>query len=587
MTNIINETVKYNIIFDKTTQTFDSLPYEIDSILIQPNEFAKHSVINRKLSYLHNNFLFLYKLCNYGEFTVPTSKNFSYSGSNIAFYEEVLKNYKITDNTNLTNSIYGALSYFKFQKEGTVLFYADKTHIYSIICDPYKLEPLTKTSFVDPLSGSIVFSDITQIKTSKSGALYVVDNGYKNLYFYNINPVLEGENIYRSLPFLKNAIGGEGIAEEKSKFGNINNIGINEKFVVAEDNKNKCFKLFDKNLNWLDTTKFISVFNRIEKFDAITINSSDHIYCIAKRRLFVFAIESNFNIILVDEFDISTYVGFEEKVLNIKFSYTDVNVFYVFTNIGIKKVWASSPTGCMGAFMPQGDIVWADTFIGNGDTSDSIILKTTTPGNIDTFRLQNYSDVVKINSILANRDFEIYGYENIKINKNEYVSNWVFQKAFKKIFYNHNKLIKETKFRLVEDDTDLSIVIDKVYNQIFLNFTRPSNEPVNLNIGINEIFQAEVINRVINEIYNLQITLLYYVVNNLTTKKYFSPAPYKIRRGGLTYTYFADDSINLFPEPAKLTILEELAPLDGIVLSLGGAPYIGGEGISIIPGTDA
>jgi hypothetical protein len=584
MNTIKEEFFKYNFDFDKTTQDYRTLPYERENIRIAPNEFVRASTLNQKLFYLHYNFLFLYKLCNIADFVIPKTVNYSFSGSDTVFYEETSKATKYILDNRMVDSKKAALSYYKVVYGGSVLFYVTNNQLVVFNTDKRNIDVLTKTSFIDPLSGSIVFRNIGDIKTDRQGRLYISDNGYNNLYYYDINPVLNNENIYRSFPFLRNAIGGEGEAGERSKFGNISNFGINENYVVVEDDKNKCFKIFDKNLNWLGTTKFISLFNEIEKFDAIGVKENNDIFAYRRRELFVFVFDEGFNITLKNRFDVSSYIRAGETVRNIRFTYSNDDVFYAFTDVSVKKVWSTNPLGCIGEYRPDSKISWGDIFYKNENEENLVLKLEADPG---TFKFLGYTDSLNLITLLVNDNFNIHDYEDFKIKKDEYVSNWVIQKAFKKIYYNHSELIKEIKFKLFENNDTISILKDRIYNQLFLNYTIDSDEPIGMNIGINENFQAEVFNRVINELLEVQTLLLLYVLNNQKTRKYLSPDPSKKDKNIISYTYYADESINLFPEPAKLQPFDEFAALDGIVLSLGGAPYTNGDGISIIKGVVA
>jgi hypothetical protein len=586
MNSIKEEFIKYNFDFDKTTQDYRELPYEREIVRIAPNEFVKASVLNQKLFYLHQNFLFLYKLCNVADFKIPKALNYSFSGSNVVFYEENSKAVRYILDNRMLYSKKGALSYYKVVYGGSVLFYVTNNQLVIFNTDKRNADVLTKTSFIDPLSGSIVFRNIDDIKTDREGRLYISDNGYQNLYYYDINPVLNNENIYRSYPFLKNAIGGEGAAEERSKFGNINSFCINKNYVVVEDNINRCFKIFDKNLNWLGTTKFVSLFKEIGKFDSIGLRENNDIFAYSGKDLYVFVFDLNYNITLKEKYNVSSYIRDGEVTTNIRFSYSNENVYYVFTNLSVKKVWATNPLGCIGEYKTGDKIVWGDVFYKN-EKEENLIIRTETKDNPETFKFIGFTDSLNVISLLVNDNFNIHDFEDLKIKKDEYVTNWVVQKAFKKVYFNHSELMKEIKFKLFENNDSISILEDKIYNQLFLNFTTKTDEPIGLNVGINENFQAEVFNRIINELLDVQTLLLLYVLNNQKTKGYLSPAPYKKDKNIITYTYYADESINLFPEPAKLQPFDEFAALDGIVLSLGGAPYTNGDGISIIKGVVA
>lgn len=582
MNKISKEFFDQGLIFDKTTQNIRRLPHEKDQCYIASNEFVKNTTINKKLEYLHKNFLFLYKLSNVADFRVPSVNAFSFEGDDL-FLKENIKNkeFFFRESLDLSFSKAGALSFYRFNNGGSLLFYTTGTLLESIFIDVDNVTRATKTAFIDPLSGTIAFQQIGDIKADLDENLYIADTGYKNIYQYTLKPVLTQENIYRKLPFLKNATGGPGTAEDRTKFGNIRQLAVNSNYVIAEDDVNKCFKIFDKNLNWLRTTKFLSLFDEIKFFDCIVLSSDDKLYCCRRKLLYIFKMDDELNLLLERKVDMSSYLETDEFVSFIKFGYTFDTTFYLFTDRAVKKIWRTDPTGCIGEYKVDGKIAWADVFAYD-KSYDQIIIKTE---DVDgTYKLLGFLDNINIITLLANRDFEIFTLDDIKIDKQEYVTSWVIQKAIKKIYTNHSILIKQIKFKLLEDNDTISIFKNKLYNQLFLNYTAPNTDPINLNIGLNEIFQAEVINRLIEETLNLQRLILLYVLNSLKTKKYLSPNPAKLDEFNIFYTYFTDDSLNLVPTPAKLVPFEELAVLDGLALSTGGAPYEAGEGISIISG---
>jgi len=581
MVSILQEAKDRGFIFDETTQKTNTLPYVESDILIAPNEFVTAATFNTRLKHLHYNFLFLYKMCNFGDFEIPKKNVFSLSGNNFSLYETNFKRRISTENTFLDESKRGAVSYYIPKLGGFVLFYCTSKQILTTLVYNDSLRLISNSNSIDPLSGSIEFGNITDVKVSTKDNLYVVDNNYKNIYLYNVSQIISDEKIYRNLPFIKSAIGGPGPIQENNKFNNINNITVNENFVVVEDDINKCFKILDVNLNWLNTASLKIFFDRIGKFDSIAIDKDNKIFGIKNKQLFVFKINQNFNLSLVNSYSIKSYIDKDEKILNLEFSYQDPAVFYIITNKAVKKVWSTNPDKCIGEFIPGNNISWGSIFTYN-DEEDSIILKT--DGARGGFLLLGYRDFLNLSSLLTNIDLQIYSEEDFLIKKDEYTSNWSYQKSIKKLYYNLIALLREIKFRLLEDNDDISTIIDRFYNKTFLSYQANFNEPYDLNIGLNEMFQAEVVNRLLKEIYTLQNVLLLYAVNNKTTKVYFSPAPEKDRPESLVYTYYVDESLILSPSPARLAPFQDFVPLGGLSFTFGGAPYQGNESISVIDG---
>jgi hypothetical protein len=586
MKDIFQEAVDFGFLFDKSIQVYNSLPYGKDSVLMAPNEFVRSNIINKKLEYLHYNYLFLYKLCLFTDFIVPSTALFSYSGNNTRAYESVYNKFINSSNT-IAGSVAGAISYDAPSLGGTVIFYITNSEIVTSIVDRDNIDILSKTSFIDPISGTIKFENANIVKTNKNKKLYVVDNAYKNIFYYNITNILENDNIYRNLPFLQNVAGGAGPLQENLKFNNINNIAVNDKFVIVEDNINKCLKLLDFKLNWLSTTTLRDLFTNIGKFNCMAVDSFDKLYCITNQKLYIFQIEeaNDYNIRLLNITDISLYVNKDETPLNICFSNQSDFIFYVITDKGIKKVWSTTPEVYIGKYAVENKIVWGDVFAAD-QNEDNIILKThTIDKDGDGFILMGFRDSLSVKSIITNKNFEIYSHKDFLIKRDEYTSNWVFQKAIKKIYYNLNRLLKEIKFKLVEDDNkEVPEIVNQIYNQAFLSYAYDSIEIPNLSIGLNENFQAEVINRVLQEILNFQTIFLLNITNNKRLKKYYSPAPEKSIKNAIFYDYFSDGSLNISSRPVKLQPFEDIIALDGITLTVGGAPYKGGEGISVTDG---
>ena len=582
MISVLKECEKFKLLFDETTEKPTSLPYSREQISIAPNEFVAAQVINTKLKYLHYNFLTLYKLCNFADFKIPKTKTFAFSGGNFNLYEQEYRRNFSTPNTFLNESKKAAMSYYRPDLFGYILFYAtDKQLLATIIYNNY-FKLITNTTNIDPLSGSIKFDNISDIKVNRNNNLFVVDNTYKNIYLYTISHIVDYEGIYRNLPFTKSAVGGAGPQEEPTRFNNINTFAVNNKFVVVEDNINRCIKILDVNLNWLNTVSLKTFFDVVGKFDAMAINEDSTVYGIKGKELYAFEITKKFDLNLINSYDISSYIRETEVIKDVYFSFEDKNVFYIFTSSSIKKSWITNPSKCIGEYDFEGELVWSSVFYQDENT-DSIVLKTNSPTN-DGLLLLGFNDFLNINTLLTNNDFQIYSLEDIEINKEEYTTNWSYQKAVKKIYSNIQSLLNEVKFRLIEDNVDVAVIIDRVYNQTFLSYQDKIEEPYNLNVGLNEIFQADVINRLFETILEFQNTILLYAINNRTTRVYYSPAPEAISKESLVYTYYGDESLIINPAPARLVPYQDFIPLAGISFTFGGAPYMSSESISIVEG---
>ena len=196
-------------------------------------------------------------------------------------------------------------------------------------------------------------------------------------------------------------------------------------------------------------------------------------------------------------------------------------------------------------------------------------------------------DKTYYNSLLNTFNFNVYSQDEINVNSEEYVQSWVIVKNLQKALTNCLLLLQNIKFRFFEKEGNQYPIIDKkVYNSSFFSFVNSLTLNNDFSIGVNEIFQSEVINRCLKQIYDLQIIILIYIINNQDNRVYYSPDPSFNDPSVKKYVYYVDDSLILSPNPIKLNIFSELGPGAGLLTSLGGAPYTGIQGIVVQEGVN-
>ena len=88
MINIKTEFAKSNYNYDRRFDVRDILPFK-NEYFIQPNELSYYKSFNIKLSYLYDNFLYLYSRCFISDFKVPTSYTgfIGVTGDDIGIYQ--------------------------------------------------------------------------------------------------------------------------------------------------------------------------------------------------------------------------------------------------------------------------------------------------------------------------------------------------------------------------------------------------------------------------------------------------------------------------------------------------------------------
>lgn len=588
MIDLDKEFLDNGFIFDKTTQSLSAIPFDYNSCRLKINDYVTHEIFNRSVEKLYKNFLYLYRGCKIANFKLFKTYNLTVSSINSApYFLPVINNYNSTISRYrfLSGSTCGALLPYNEERRGNILFFADKKFITCALLSKGDVEFKFNLSIVEPPSGDIKFENIVDIKYDNKNFLFVADSKYKNIYKYDIKNFLLNENVYQDTLFLADVLGGEGNVRDNNKFKEIKNIAVNDTMIVVQDYGNKSFKLFDKNFNWISTTTFTKIFNEVIYFECIKLKNDGTMLCGIGKFLYEFKLDRN-TFIFTGKYSLANYFSIDETILKIEDMSVEPKMFYLITNKAVKKVWINSLDYIVGKFElpePNMNVKWlaANSF---DNSTDSVVLYATS-GNRESFTY-SYDDV-SYDTLLNNNIINVYSMDACMIDKQEYVQSFTILKSLEKIYINTIGLLQNIKYKFFEDNTvPYPIINKKDYNKSFLGFVEPIVFEDDFNIGLNEIFQAEVINRCIEKIVQLQQTILLFFINNESSREYLSPNPGRNIAGIKTFTYFSDESINLNPSPVKLQIFEELSPGPGILTSLGGAPYTGLGGINISEGVN-
>lgn len=580
MISIFDEFKKTDLIFDKTTQTLSALPFNFDDCRIKVNNTVTQSVLNDIIKKLHYNTLFSYRCCCVADFNMFDSLLYTISGkANNEF--DIISNDRVATNKNndmFTGSTACAvcLDITNSLQNYIIVGRGDNIAIFKSTQSSFTF--ILSTSKISSSFGEIEFKNITSIKNFFDNDLYIVDSVYNNVYLFDSSSLTEEENIYNGEIVIRNIIGGVGEVYDKSKFGSIDDICINRDIVVIQDSKNKCFKVYDRQLNWKNTSVFSRMFDSVQKFTTTILDDNNYMYCGKDTDIYKFFIQNNV-ISLVGVFSIATYCEPGETIKEFTNCFNNRDVFYALTTNSIKKVWFSDLEYVIGSFGDRMglDMKWmgVTTYADGRDLLYFYSLsgeKEFSSINLDT---------VFIDTILDNTEFEIYSQDDLLFNKDEYMQSWGLVKSFKKIYLNNLILLQHIKYKFLQSNVNGKIIVDKYYNKGFLSFVDNFKFNEDLLIGVNEIFQSDIFNRCIITIIDVQRLLLLYIINNDTDIRYLSPDPYRNSVSIKNYVYYVDGSISLTPNPCKLEIFAEFKPIGGISLGFGGAPYTGIDGISI------
>jgi len=539
MNSIATEFNNTELAYDRIVTDLFALPYDLPSVEIQPNDIVTESVLNLKLEKLYYNMLYLYGLCNISNFVFPTtftgwvgltgSKTTPKNQFKLQFFSDVQKvsgaiNFLSGGSTlqNIDDS-YTAVA-FKNRQENNLAI-ANKTTLtllnYDINNNPYFI--LSQT-LVDPVSGSLYFQNIAGLAVDSNNTLYVSDKQLNNVYAYDLYDTVSDDYVKSRRLFLKSFVGGQGGRYEPLKFNGAGKIAFTGNNLIVEDIGNKCFKIFDINLNWINTAVSLSLFDSASSFNALAYSTYyDNIYAINNKTLFIVNFLNNFSSLSSVSYDLTPILASDEIMLDIKFAYYEPRVFYITTNKRIIKKWTTKIGNNIGIYNNSDfyNLKWL-TVLPFDATTDYFNLYSGSV-NLSSNKIIIFNDSLNLITLLSD-DFNVYTQDDIYIQSNEYSQSWVFAKSFKKLLHNMLLLVKKVGYRFYEgvDTTNTPVFIKRGYNRFVLTYNMPDLNTY-IDLGLNENFQAATINRCLGKIYSIQDNLLMDIINNDSVLTNLSP----------------------------------------------------------------
>jgi hypothetical protein len=510
--------------YDKTIDVLDVLPYNKNEIIIQPNELSYHRTINVKLSYLYDNFMYLYSRCSIPNYVIPTTFNgfIGVTGSKVGIYNDT------TNSDDFSAANFKALD---FAQNGVVyrnnnMFYLFVNCISAITVLRHDYDTAfcqvcpNIITLVDALSGELTFQKINSISILEDRYLCVSDEKLDVVFKYDLLSYFSNENIFKNTSspfnnrlFLLDILGGQGSRYDSLRFEKPKKIPTYNNTILVEDFDNKIFKFYNSNFNFLFYETNISLYKSISSFNSLKLKDENEIYGIVDKGYY------SFDLSLVDKkmtlntfISLSSVLESDEKIIDMNFSKYEKDIVYILTNKSLIKKWDSRLTKSIGRkkavdFGANSHFKWFMN-ISKTENSDFIYVymyNSTARAN----QILIYTDELDLITILNDRDFKIYSKDEVLIKEREWNQSWIYEKSFKKLLHNIDFLKNNVCFTFVKDENSLGdiISIEKIYNTSVLELSA-ENFDTSCIVGINENFQSSVINRELLKIYELQENVL-------------------------------------------------------------------------------
>jgi hypothetical protein len=496
--NAITVVDKFDV-FNKDARILNEqleLPYTADQIYIAPNEFAVANNINDALKKLYSNYTYLKNKAKFNDTKLPVSFN-KWLGATA----DSINKWRYIDSSNwynIANTVFSKefkqILAIKVAKDKLIV--ADRLATNTDRISVYNFDLLSQSiSTRLNVIGEDLFVEIAAIDTDSAGNLYVIDKGANAIYQYKVNYNSAGDLVFTK------KISGLGNASRPYRFNTPVDIHIsrNDRIYIV-DQKNDTIKVYNNKLGYLFN---ISYKDWVLQNDIISVSTdaSENVYVLRKTgAIYVFNSAGKF--VTVFNNINNPFNGTPVKILCNKI---DDGITYIVYETHISKITNSGHY--LGYFRPLHH-PYINKLTAVTQYGRNIIVA-------DQSVIYNNVDFISLKSIINDFDSVEWKEEDILIDDAELVQDWVYNVAFGRIKDNlelyskniHSKYV----FTVNVDGEVLSNLIPMPTNELpTLDFTQSV-------IGQNELVFADVINRVIKQIYQNQQAILESIESTIKT----------------------------------------------------------------------
>jgi len=317
------------------------------------------------------------------------------------------------------------------------------------------------------------FGDIKNICIDSKNRIFVLDNLQSQVFVYR------GEDNFDNLK-LFNSWGGYGSSISKNKFNDARDLHIDQyDNVWVTDTGNGCIKQYSNTGSWIKT--IIDDELRESTPLSVCVDSQNNIHVLTRKNIRVYTYEGNF----VNSYDYLTYTD-NNTGIKINSSYNR-EIVYLCTSTQVLKFFR---TGVICGYILQRKQC-VDNISGiYHDEYRNLLVATNN-------RVLKYTDPMVISPIKGSLPPYYWKLEDVLIHPEEYVQNWVYNKALQRLWDNIEY------FRS-------TIYFTNDPNNPCKQYKPPLHPKSEITIHQNEIVTSVVLNRVFGYLWDNFVTLIDY-----------------------------------------------------------------------------
>lgn len=476
-------------------ETILELPYSLDEVLIQPNEFGDSDIFNTAMQRLWECLEYLKNNIKSMNIDAPIAY-YGWLGTNSQNRSEGIRWYTSTYGSQYLNSVTNAVSI------GTSFFSnikdIDITKNYIFVLDNKKFRIFKNDKNADEITFSnigeleeLVFDPKSIAVTEDENTIYVLDSARNKIYRFDF----DFSDLNNPLFSLILMLGSFGSLNESNKFDFPSEIKYKNESLYVLDFNNKCVKQFNRDLSWLHTY-YDDIFENDQLLN-IAVHPNQMLYIIGK----------SLNLYVFDLFGETVYKSFKlsgllpTDVITKMFFGETGEFLYVVTTKNILKYTAT------GEYITTLILPEVNSNFVSAQFSEYRSLNFATKNSI--VRVQDFVEIFEIGDGLETKYWSL---DQILLNKDEFAQDLNYNSALLKINQNlktfRNSL--NSKFALVTEQTSRGTI--SYFSLIPISITdnpvfEEDVENENLHIGINEFHIPPVINRELIKLYDSLLKL--------------------------------------------------------------------------------
>jgi hypothetical protein len=468
-----------------------SLPYTLEEINIQPNEWGVEDIFNTSIIRLQETLNFLNSNIQTINIQSPTvyygwlGNNSGSRASGIKWFTQTYNASNI-NNPELANN--SGSTYFSDIRDAC----ETSDHIY--ILDGTKFRAFSagaipvEREFINSANISNLLSDPLSFDINENGdTVYICDSPSNKVYKFNVD-LSEDPTINIEL-----SIGGFGSGLDNNKFNSPTQVLYNDSFIYVLDYNNLCIKQFNLDLNWTYTYTT----------DDLDLNRPISIDVHPKNQL-LFVLTETYKILIYDNFseelfetiDLSFIKDGTTTLEKIVFD-ENGDFFYILTNLYIFKFSTS------GNFITQLSLPVASTFTYRNlkkSKNKSFIISM-------PYGIQKIQDVLQIFKLGNGLPSKYWSDDQLKVKTEEFTSDVNYNRSLTRIAQNI-KSFRDTlnaKFVLASEQTKYGVITYFSWLPIDVSEDLPvldiDVENETLGVGVNELHVPSVFNREFEKLY--------------------------------------------------------------------------------------